>query len=231
MVLTIKHSPSINKAVRFAPDESLCEYCRSSYKLSKPTVHRLWYQSADYEIFQMESAESVTRALKMGLMVYIKQTYGYTDAKTQANLNIWAKCQDSRRGLERFVNEEYGSQRLLHRRKAIQAVLHSQEKLRKDNQAYSTACSVIKTISTTLSSNAVQFARMLAIADREAVLSLQDENIKPSVRRLLSLPGPSRRSSKELEEETRSFCETHTCRPPRHPGRPQIEFMIVSTTA
>ena len=213
---------SNNKTVRFPSEESLCDYCcTETRKLSQQTILKLWYQSEDFQRFQIEAGESVNRALKTGLSVYIKQTYGCSDTKTQAKLNIWAKYQDTRRGLERFVNEEYGTQRLLHRRKAVQAVLHSQEKLCKDNQPYSRASSVIKTVSSTLSSNAVQFARMLAIADHEAVLALQEKTTKPNIRKAQSLPVPRRRSSKEMSPY----------RPPRHPGRPQIEFMIVSPIA
>jgi hypothetical protein len=195
-------------------------------------MEKIWYQASDYTRIQNEMKESVEIALRKGLSAFVKQTYGSTDSQTQDMLNLWAKCRDSRRGLERFVNEEYRSQRFLHSRKLVQAVLFSQEKLRKDNQTYARAAAIIQTVSSTLSSNAIHFARMLAIADREAVLSKEEEeeerkNTILTASKIRSLPGSegSKHAHIPVLPKTQArIAPPH--RPPRHPGRFQYEIKV-----
>ena len=222
--------PPNRKSVSFQPEERLCSYrLVLRRRSSRESIERRWYQNSDYERFLEEIKESVAIAQQTGLAQHIQHHYGYTDSETQAMLNAWAMCKDTRRGLERFVNEDYGDRRLLHRRKTTDAVLYAQEKLRKSTQSGSRAASVIQSVSSTLSSNAIAYAKMLAIADCEAVRPRKKESIAPMQR-------PHSLSTKSVESKDRSPLATRKPsralssppqqRPPRHPSPVRCKIRI-----
>jgi hypothetical protein len=190
MVLTMMVSPS-KKSVQFAPNSSLCSYRPSEIKeLSQEIIDSVWFQTEDFAEFQANAKKAVDTAVRKGLSAYIKEPYGQRDSNTQEMLNVWARCCETRRGLERYVNEEYGQQRLFHRRKTIQAILYSQERLKKENQSLSRAASILQTVASTLSANSTEFARMMAVADREAVRANQNvisRGRKPNLKPVKSL--------------------------------------------
>lgn len=161
--------------VRFAPAKELCKYQPA------PEVEideeRCWYQDEDFNECHFDARDAIEEAIRGGHVALIEQTYGHTDDKNQQQLNQWAINAETARGLERFANEEYGRQRLLHRRKAIQAVMYAQDRLGKDGQeaGSSRTSLILSTVSSTLSANAIEFAKMLAVADREAVIQQEDD--------------------------------------------------------
>ena len=216
------------KTVSFQKGERLCSYKTiSRRRSSQDKIARQWYLNQDYERFLHEIKESVAIAKQEGLQRLIHHHYGYTDSETQTMLNSWTMCQDTRRGLERFVNEDYGDRRLLHRRKTIDAVLYAQEKLRKSNQSGSRAASIIQTVSTTLSANAVAYAKMLAMADCEAAQEC-NQNSPAAQRPLRSHSAgsiaPKGRSPIAARKHSRAQSSPPR-RPPRHPG-PRYEIRI-----
>lgn len=217
---------SMMKTVRFSLEESVHEYEYPSPSRSSCATETMWYQPSDYDQMRLEALVSVQEAKQKGMNAFIKQNYGCTDSKTQEMLNVWAKCKDTNRGLERFVSEEYGQQRQLHRRKIIEAVLFAQNKLRKENRNDVSAASIIQTVSSTLSGNAIQFARMLAIADRAAV-DAREMKVRivpfPPLNRVARPPtGRSPVASRKHSRDTSSASQ----RPPRHPGPVRFQIRV-----
>jgi hypothetical protein len=220
---------SMKKSVHFALDDSICTFERLSLSSSRSSApETMFYQPSEYEQMRIEALESVQEAKQRGMSAFLKHNYGCTDSKTQEMLRVWAKCKDTNRGLERFVCEEYGQLRLLHRRKVIEAVLYAQAKLRKDNRNDASAASIIQTVSSTLSVNAIQFARMLAIADRAAVgtseLTLRMAST-PCVRKGVSRP-PTGRSPIATRKHSRDTTSSTSQRPPRHPGPVRYQIRV-----
>eukprot|EP00339_Tiarina_fusa_P023986 CAMPEP_0117056772 /NCGR_PEP_ID=MMETSP0472-20121206/39395_1 /TAXON_ID=693140 ORGANISM="Tiarina fusus, Strain LIS" /NCGR_SAMPLE_ID=MMETSP0472 /ASSEMBLY_ACC=CAM_ASM_000603 /LENGTH=174 /DNA_ID=CAMNT_0004773361 /DNA_START=87 /DNA_END=608 /DNA_ORIENTATION=+ len=159
------------KSVRFAPEHKLCEYQRGPEKLSLQMCERLWFQPEDFQDFRLGARDSSLNAIRKGLSAYIKRTYGHTDKKTQDMYNLWARCSDTRRGLERFINEEYGRNRKFVQKKTISAVLYAQERLWKDGERdYGRSSRVISSVASSVSADAVAFAAMLGRADYAAVV-------------------------------------------------------------
>jgi hypothetical protein len=159
------------KTVRFAAEDDFCDYRSGLEELTEEMTVDRWYQPVDYVRFRASAKESCDNAIKKGMSAYLKRTYGYSDNKTQELLTLWAKCRETTRGLERFINEDYSKHRMFVRRKTIRAVLYTQDRLRKENEGkdYDRAAVVIGNVATTLSYNAVQFATMLGKADYAAV--------------------------------------------------------------
>jgi hypothetical protein len=116
----------------------------------KSSITKQWYQNSDYDKFLQEIEESVSIAKQAGLVTLIHHPhYGHTDSETQQMFNAWAMCKETSRGLERLVNEAYGHDRILHRRKTINAALYAQDNLRKNNR--NDARAIMQTVSSTLS--------------------------------------------------------------------------------
>jgi hypothetical protein len=174
------------KSVRFAPEERLCEYQRGPKKLTLDMCDEVWFQPEDFQNFRLDARDSSLNAIKKGLSAYIKRTYGHTDKQTQDMHNLWARCSDTRRGLERFINQEYGKNRRFTQKKTIQAVLYAQERLRKDGERdYGHTSAVISSVASAVSAEAVAFAAMLGRADYAAVVRRRVTVVRrvPSVRR------------------------------------------------
>ncbi len=217
---------SMTKSVRFAPEESLFDYHHECRRLSQAMIEQRWYQKSDFFRLINEAQESVKTAKQEGLGGCLDYNYGCTDSETQEMLNKWTSCEDTRRGLERFVSDDYCSRRLLHKRKTIYAVLYSQEKLWKENCIDSRAESIIQSVLSTLSANAVQFARMMAIADHHAVCARKQETLVTTAQRMISLP------MRREVEPSRKISRTHRPassipqRPPRHSGPVQYDIKV-----
>jgi hypothetical protein len=210
----------MKKQVRFSLEESVCEYeyeygCSSLGSIAPENV---WYQAWEYDQIRRDALSSVQEARTRGINALIKQNYGCTDSETQEKLNLWAKRKNTNRGMERFVCEEYGRKRLHHRRKVIDAVIYTQQKLWKENRNDGSAAVIIRTVSSTLSGNAIEFARMLANADRVAVES-REKAVRVRMNQSSSRPArpPTGKSpisaGKHQRDSTRG---SHL--PPRHPG-------------
>jgi hypothetical protein len=159
------------KSVRFAPGDDLCEFQPGPKKLTAEMTIAFWYQRSDFDGFIRVAKAASENAIRKGLSAYINRTYGYSDDKTQKLLNMWARCSDTSRGLERFINPDYGRHRLFVRRKTVRAVLYTQARLCHENeQSYDRASAVISKVATTLSADPIKFAAMLGSADYAAAV-------------------------------------------------------------
>jgi hypothetical protein len=208
MVLIMKTSR--RKSVRFAPDGSMLSYSDSSevHSLSQEVINDVWYQDSDYKEFVRQTRVAVDTAVRNGLSACITEPYGQNDMQTQELFNFWARCRNTRRGLERYVNAEYGKRRLLHRRKAIQAILYAEKRLQTENQSrYEGGAAILQIIASTLSASDVDFAIMMAVADRKTVL--EHEPTAQRGRKIESIPLTD---SKGIESKSRQ-------RPRMHPTR------------
>ena len=130
----------------------------------------MWYQPDEFIDLRASARVSCDAAIRKGMSSYIPRGYGYNDSKTQLLLDAWASCDDTRRGLERFINTDYAKQRSHIRRKTVRAVLYSQDRLREEGDAdYARSATVMRNIAFAVSSRAQMLAIMLAKADAAAI--------------------------------------------------------------
>lgn len=167
-------SSSSCKSVRFARGTDLRHYQEGPKKLTFKMMQELWFQPEEFEEFKASARLSSLYATKKGLSLYIKHTYGYTDDRTQSMLNLWTRCSDTRRGLERFINKDYAKTRIHVRQKTVGAVLFAQGRMCNEGiYEYSQTSEMIRHISTTLTAESIAFALMLGKADVAAVVQLR----------------------------------------------------------
>ena len=160
------------KAVRFRSNTDLCSYQEGLPELTEQMILDVWCQKEDFLDFRQASADTCDEAIRKGHGSFIKRTYGYSDLKTQACLDLWAKLKETRRGLERFINREYAKERHYIRNKQIQGVLYTQQQLTEDGITGAVRrAGIIRKVATTVSKEAVIFAAMLGSADEAAVVS------------------------------------------------------------
>jgi len=164
------HDNNRTRRVRFANDDELCSYRDGPKELSLSTIIDVWLQPNDFCSLRRSARAASDSAIKKGLHAYIGRTYGYTDDTTVEMYTLWAKCSDTRRGLERFVNKEYGRQRALNRKKLIRGVLYAQNRLRKEGEtSYSRCSKIIRGVSMSITEEARKYARMLGKVDHNAI--------------------------------------------------------------
>lgn len=196
---TTMASSSGYKSVRFAREADLCRYQKGPRNLTFEMIRELWFQPEDFEGFKISARQSSDNAIKKGLSAYIKRTYGSTDGRTQEMLNLWTRCSDTRRGLERFINQEYAQKRVQVRQTTVRAVLYTQGRLCNEGvYQYSETSEVIRNVATGLTSDAITFASMLGKADFAAVT-----HRRATIMRRLSPPDAAASSSSSSSSRPR----------------------------
>mmetsp|Transcript_8231 Transcript_8231/g.17162 ORF Transcript_8231/g.17162 Transcript_8231/m.17162 type:complete len:290 (-) Transcript_8231:424-1293(-) len=160
-------------------DDSLPEHCRirfahpiAAYQpgvdLQELANHRrsIWYQYEELKHLKRQALMVSKEAQKYGLGVVLTHTYGKAETSQDA-LTTWA-CQ-GRRGLERWINDEYAAKRSDIRKRTIQSVLRAQAKMKSsdlEDVDYSTK--VLSRLSLAFSIDSQQFARGMGVADAVA---------------------------------------------------------------
>jgi hypothetical protein len=153
------------KMVRFASD--LCAY-HAGAVLDMDDVQEvdLWYQMDELKQIKRQALIVSRDETTMYLTPLLSNTYGKCDARTVNSINSWVLSCDARRGLERFVNKDYGAKRTDARSRNIQIVLTAQHKMQKegikDTKYIST---VLSRLSEAFSQDSLRFAGVMGQAD------------------------------------------------------------------
>lgn len=161
------------RRVHFAPSESLCSHHASSWQtLTLEMISNGWFRDDDFAAFRQDSRISCAEAQEkqMDKLFLNQHTYGATQPKNQQALTKWCRVKDTRRGLERFVSQEYFILRNQAKEKYIQSVLYTQENLDLEGDVdYEHRASAMARAAKNISRPAKTFAYMLGKADQEAV--------------------------------------------------------------
>ena len=131
----------------------------------------IWYEHTHLYSMKRTAMNVAQEAMKYGLGSVLTNTYGKSCDRTQTAIDAWARNGNNRRGLERWVNNEYAAKRSDIRRRTIKSVLRAQRKMREegvDEPEY--AGKVLSRLSEAFSQDARNFARVLGRADEHAVL-------------------------------------------------------------
>lgn len=138
----------------------------------------IWFQQTDMSMIKRKALLISKEAQRFGLGSLLSNTYGHENNETQEALNTWCRNANSRRGLERWINDEYSAKRSDIRRRTIQSVLRAQQKMREENiNDVDYGIKVIARLSEAFSQDSRNFARAMGIADELALLSEPDHSV------------------------------------------------------
>ena len=151
----------------------------------------MWYDYQDMHHMKKKAMAISHEARRYGLGSLLTDTYGRSCPETQASLNTWALRSSSRRGLERWINDEYAAKRADIRRRTTMSVLRAQEKLREAeilDPDY--AGKILARLSEAFSKDSLTFARMMGTADamqEEEEMSLKSLSLHSTTKRKKSI--------------------------------------------
>ena len=157
-------------SIRFRPESELATFHEGA-DIDELAENRqlVWYQYDELKTIKRKALQISKEAQKHGLGVVLTNTYGKRSEDTQEALNTWARNGSSRRGLERWINDEYAAKRSDIRKRTIQSVVRAQAKMRDselNDPDYSSK--VLSRLSEAFSIDSKQFARGMGIADELA---------------------------------------------------------------
>jgi hypothetical protein len=159
-----KRKTKSKRSIRFKPDDELCEFHTAGAVLDYPGANgsEIWYQFPDLQCIKRKAVIAAKECVFGSLLA---DTYGKTCSVTQNAVDSWVRKCGSCRGLERFINKEYGTKRMDGRRRAIKSVLRAQQKMKSENLESEYIMTVIRRLSEAFSRDARSFALVLGIAD------------------------------------------------------------------
>ncbi|KAL7571490.1 hypothetical protein ACA910_020911 [Epithemia clementina (nom. ined.)] len=166
--------------IRFRADDELATF-HDGADIDELAENRqlVWYQYDELKTIKRKALQISKEAQRHGLGVVLTNTYGKRCEETQEALNTWARNGSSRRGLERWINDEYAAKRSDIRKRTIQSVVRAQAKMRDselNDPDYSSK--VLSRLSEAFSIDSKQFARGMGLADELAAsiggLSMND---------------------------------------------------------
>lgn len=156
----------------------LCEYHTGAVMdyIDEVLASDIWYQHNDLQQMKRRAMVLSKEANRYGLGSLLTNTYGRSDNETQRSMNTWARSCSSRRGLERFINNEYSAKRSDIRRRTIKSVIRAQRKMKEEGVLdVDYGMKVLSRLSEAFSQDSRNFARMMGIADEFALQELMSE--------------------------------------------------------
>lgn len=170
-------------------DTNMCTYhCGAVMDFDEAMPSDIWYQHTDLQQMKKKAMAVAKEANRYGLGALLTNTYGRPTKETQDSLTTWSTNGSSRRGLERFINDEYSTKRSEIRKRTIKSVLRAQRKMKEEGVTdVDYSMKVLSRLSEAFSQDSRNFASMMGIADevasKDTVTSCQtattdeDENV------------------------------------------------------
>jgi hypothetical protein len=167
---TMSQPSSAKRSIRFRDGDSLCDYHTGEAVMELIECRKeLWFQQSDMSTIKRKALQISKEAQRYGVGSLLSNTYGSNNSETQEALNTWCRNANSRRGLERWINNEYSAKRSDIRRRTIQSVLRAQQKMREENiNDVDYGMKVISRLSEAFSQDSRNFARAMGAADQLA---------------------------------------------------------------
>lgn len=198
--------------------EDICSYHTKGAILDVvDSTGDIWYQHAEL-VYVKRKAQAVAReAIRYGFGTLLSNTYGRASEDVQESLNTWSRSGQSRRGLERWINNEYSAKRSDIKRRTIHSVLRAQAKMKEEGlKDADYSMKVLSRLSEAFSIDSKSFARYMGVAD-ELALVYEDEN------KIMNGSGQDKlehaRVSKEATERAAERRQASTARLPCRPAR------------
>ena len=150
----------------------------------------IWYQYEELKHIKRKALVLSKEAQRYGLGSILTNTYGKTSTETQEALHTWVRNASSRRGLERWINDEYAAKRSDIRKRTIQSVLRAQMKMQESSiQDPDYSMKVLSRLSEAFSVDSKEFARGMGIADEKTSQLSENDTVESEID--ASAPPPS----------------------------------------
>jgi hypothetical protein len=190
------------RSVRFPDDDNLCRY-HAGLVLDEFIENRknVWYNRNELGHIKRKAMVVSRESQRYGFSSLLTNTYGHSGPDVQESLNTWSRSASSRRGLERYINDEYAAKRSDLRSRTQLSVIRVQSKLRQDDANQVDHCwDILARLSETFSKDSANFARSMGRADEKATQADEPED-RPST---LKVRRSSRTSSRTLHVNSSS---------------------------
>lgn len=126
----------------------------------------IWYQYEELKHIKRKALVLSKEAQRYGLGSILTNTYGKASTENAEALHTWVRNASSRRGLERWINDEYAAKRGDIRKRTIQSVLRAQHKMHESAiQDPDYSMKVLSRLSEAFSVDSREFARCMGQAD------------------------------------------------------------------
>lgn len=166
------------RSVRFHEEDKLHRYHEGpDVDILAANRRDIWYQYEELKHIKRKALVLSKEAQRYGLGSVLTNTYGTPSSETQQALHTWVQNASSRRGLERWINDEYAAKRSDIRKRTIQSVLRAQMKMQESalrDPEYS--MKVLSRLSEAFSVDSREFARGLGLADEKNSQSAFSDN-------------------------------------------------------
>lgn len=161
------------RSVKFHEEEKLHRYHEGpDVDILEANRRDIWYQYEELKHIKRKALVLSKEAQRYGLGAILTHTYGTANNQnqnqTQDALHTWVRNASSRRGLERWINDEYAAKRGDIRKRTIQSVLRAQMKMQESaitDPEYS--MKVLSRLSEAFSVDSREFARGMGVADEK----------------------------------------------------------------
>jgi hypothetical protein len=175
--LVMNNSSTSKRSIRFSHGDNLCVYHEGAVMdIEEICRSDIWYQHADMSHMKRKAVLVSKEANRYGFGSLLTNTYGKTCDATQDALNTWSRNGNSRRGLERWINDEYAAKRADIRRRTIQSVLRAQDKMREEKLTEPEyTMKVLSRLSEAFSRDSMNFSRAMGIADELAIVNMEEQ--------------------------------------------------------
>jgi hypothetical protein len=165
------------RSIRFTDDDALCVYHEGAVMdIAEICKADIWYQHVEMSHMKRKAVLVSKEANRYGFGSLLTNTYGKSCQATQDALNTWSRSGNSRRGLERWINDEYAAKRADIRRRTIQSVLRAQDKMREEKLTEpGYTMKVLSRLSEAFSRDSMHFAQAMGKADERALVDMEEE--------------------------------------------------------
>ena len=209
--------------------DEICSYHEGQAILDLGACSRdIWYQHTELAHMKRKAQAVAREAVKYGFGTLLANTYGRSSEDVQESLNSWTRNGQSRRGLERWINDEYAAKRSDIRRRTIQSVLRAQAKMQNDGvDDYEYGLKVLSRLSEAFSIDSRQFARCMAVADELALMySDEDEDLVQQRKDKIARARANQHAAMRSAELSRAAATRLPSRPVRalHLSSPEESF-------
>jgi hypothetical protein len=183
-------SSTTKRSLRFADDDKLCVYHEGAIMdIEEICNFDIWYHHTEMDRMKRRAirlCQETRRRCIFGSL--LTNTYGKSCDATQDALNAWSRNIHSKRGLERWMNDEYAARRADIRRRAVHSVLRAQDKMREESLTEADdTMRVLSRVSEVFSKDSKIFSRAMGIADELAIVNKDEEQIR-AMQKNVALP-------------------------------------------
>ena len=194
------------RSVKFPEDEDKLHRYHEGPDVDILAANRkdIWYQYEELKHIKRKALVLSKEAQRYGLGSILTNTYGKTSDETRDALHTWVRNASSRRGLERWINDEYAAKRGDIRKRTIQSVLRAQLKMQESSISdpeYS--MKVLSRLSEAFSVDSKEFARGMGIADektsQEVCMEEDAQSVDESSITMMNSAQPIMKAPKKLD--------------------------------